>query len=248
MRPNPELEKYDANLGPETKHSLLSLIPRPKSLTTDNINLVRSVMRADSEYLTMRIDSKYNEKLVADQSLNAAQLQLLGPDLYAAQFLLYRKARVRMHGVEGFYQISLSQKSPLPENKCVPGWYIRDVDISDMRIMYEGLENFEGCMRIEGFIMRNNQYVDTWYVDRICAQHYQSLKRVDLSYCKKMTVGAVSALARCPLLEEVTLEGMEIEPVELRMACLDLLDIFPNLKIHGLDLFLEEEEMKESSE
>ena len=50
------------------------------------------------------------------------------------------------------------------------------------------------------------------------------------------------------LLEEVTLEGMEIEPVELRMACLDLLDIFPNLKIHGLDLFLEEEEMKESSE
>ena len=53
-------------------------------------------------------------------------------------------------------------------------------------------------MRIEGFIMRNNQYVDTWYVDRICAQHYQSLKRVDLSYCKKMTVGAVSALARCP--------------------------------------------------
>ena len=44
--------------------------------------------------------------------------------------------------LQGFYQISLSQKSPLPENKCVPGWYIRDVDISDMRIMYEGLENF----------------------------------------------------------------------------------------------------------
>ena len=55
-----------------------------------------------------------------------------------------------------------------------------------------------GCDRLERLVLRGNDLVDNWYIDRLCYQHSASLTALDISYCPLVDIVGISALARLP--------------------------------------------------
>jgi len=215
--------------------SVLSMFRLPESvLAVSNVQLFRSIILNNSDYLQKRVDEWCREYEKEDQSLLPARMKALGPELAAGHFLVHRGGAVRMLGSEEWVTKDEDGDIDLP-GIYDPQYKVAEIDLSNFKnFAIEGFQNTAHLQHLENIILRGNDRVSNWYIDTICCQHAGSLRRIDMSYCKLLTVEAVTALGRLPLLEEATLEGLSISALELQLACLQLLEERPHLIIRGV--------------
>lgn len=72
--------------------------------------------------------------------LRTERLDMLGPDLAAAHFIVFREGRVKFHGHTDWVFSNEDDEYDLPVFKT-EGFLLQEVDFSNMRVHYEGLEN-----------------------------------------------------------------------------------------------------------
>lgn len=228
---------------------IFNLITRTEGMSNENIQLMRTIIDVDTEALYFYKDQMMWLREVEDQTLRLTRLRALGADLAAAHFIVFRDGRVRFHGqAEWYCRDPDNDTYDLPRFKT-PGLLLKDVDASDMKLVYEGLQNLDGCQTLESINLSRSPHVDNWFVDRICYQHCHSLLSLDLSYCPHITVGAITALARLPKLKRLNVTGLNIE--HLPLACLTLEEELPGLEIIGINFeeqqtSLNEEQVEET--
>ncbi len=182
----------------------------------------------------------YCEKLRNDYSaLAVSQLflrqrfMLLGPDLSAAHFLLYRNCRVRFKGHDHWTEMVDGTVDEIPSS-YEPGWFVEAIDASDTRMVYEGLQNMRNLTFLKYLDLSYCPYVDVWCIDRITGEMCDSLEFLNLSGCPDVNWNAIESLWRLRKLKTLVLYDMD-HVKDLKLLCLLLLEVLPDLEIRGVD-------------
>ncbi|CAN8000112.1 unnamed protein product, partial [Ixodes hexagonus] len=157
---------------------------------------------------------------------------LLGPDLAAASFLVFRGASVKFHGKDEWYTKKEDGTTGLP---CTheEGWTVEAIDASDMDLVYEGLDNLTSLEGLKALRLCGCPFVDDWFLDRL-SQFKDSLEHLDLSGCPQITQRGLSALYRLRSLKTLTLRHLS-HVDHLQLVALMLEDAIPGCQVQGVD-------------
>ncbi|KAF2353052.1 Leucine-rich repeat [Trinorchestia longiramus] len=229
-----------ASLPPGEKPNILQLFKRGKGLNLDNVEFMRKVLKVDVEALKEFSAEKLLESDTEDQMYRVERERMVGPELAAAHFIVFRGGRVRFHGHSEWVKKDENDEYNLPREK-VDNLFVEDIDASSTDLLYEGLENFKGCQYLKSLNISRCKYADNFFLDRICLQHAHTLTSLNISHCNNISVGGITALCRLKKLQHLNVEGLFIP--YLPLACLSLEDEIPGLQISGVSYILEELEM-----
>ncbi|KAH9375377.1 hypothetical protein HPB48_006531 [Haemaphysalis longicornis] len=193
-------------------------------------------------------EATFERKLKREANLRAASQRffperhgILGPDLAAASFLVFRGARVKFRGKDGWHTKTEDDDTGLPY-KYEPGWVLEAIDATDTELYYEGLDNLsewavhytrpawkglKGASAVLG--------TPTWttgFLDRL-SQFRETLEHLDLSGCPQITERGLSALYRLRKLKTLTLGHLTHVP-HLKLVALMLEEALPGCKVLGI--------------
>lgn len=163
------------------------------------------------------------------QSYIPERNQILGDNLAASHFIVYRGGKVKFHGKEKWIVHDENIDLNLPD-RYVPTYIVQAIDCSGVNIFYEGLANFSGLHKLEWFSLNGCKQVDDWCLDRISNIFRDSIKYLDIRNCDKITYRGIGALHRCTKLEKLLLDSFT-KTKELEMTCLMLQELSPKLDI-----------------
>ena len=143
-----------------------------------NIIIQYSICRRQKDY----------QKLVDSQLFIRERLTTLGPDLSACMFLITRGCKIRLKGYTNWfeqtingYQVEYPEELPISYE---PGYYVEAIDMSDSKIVYEGLTNIRNLVYLKYLNISYCMEVDVWCMDRITGEFTDSLEYLDLSGCR----------------------------------------------------------------
>lgn len=186
---------------------------------------------------------KAYQELVKTQTFIKERLIALGPDLSAAHFLCHRGCRVRFRGkqppdadpddTETCFVTHENAQELLPD-QYEPGWYVEEIDASHSSLVYEGFQNLRNLIHLKRLDLSYSPLVDVWCIDRVCGEFQDSLEHLDISGCRALNWNAIESLWRFRKLRTLVLHDMD-HIKDLRLLCLMLLDVFPDLNIKGVD-------------
>lgn len=155
--------------------------------------------------------------------------QILGDNLAAAHFIVYRGGSVKFHGQTEWVKQDQNLEYKLP-NKYVPHLKIQAIDCSNVRLYYEGLVNFRGLQEIQWFSVNSCSEMDDWCLDSISGMFKDSLQYLDIRNCMKITDRGVGALYRMSKLRTLLIDD-QTRTKELELTCLMLQELNPQLQI-----------------
>lgn len=158
--------------------------------------------------------------------------QILGNDLAAAHFLVYRGGRVKFHGDENWTVLDDTTETKLP-NKFIPHYRVKAIDCSKVNIFYEGLENFRDLEKLQWLCLKGCKNIDDWCMDRITGMFKDSLTYLDVRNCN-ITYRGVGALYKTTKLETLLIDNVT-KSKEMEMTCLMLQELLPNLEIRNFE-------------
>lgn len=178
---------------------------------------------------------KLYNRLIEEQRFVQERLIALGPDLSAAYFLIARGCRVMFKGKNHWFPSDSKGKFPedLP-TAYVSGWYIEKIDASDSLLIYEGLQNIRNLIYLKSLDLSYCPLIDEWCMDRITGEFGESLEVLNLSGCTNIDWNGLECLWRFRKLKTLILRDMD-HVRDIKLICLMLLDIFPDLDIQGVD-------------
>lgn len=153
---------------------------------------------------------------------------ILGNDLAAAHFLLFRNAKVKFVGEKEWKTMNEDGDYEVPD-KYVHGLFIEAIDCENMEIYYEGLENLRRLKSLRFISFKNVKSFDDWCVDRISGSEFESLEVLDLSGTQ-VTERGIAALYRVPSLKKLILDKPK-RSIEWKLTLAMLQDIIPGLEI-----------------
>lgn len=186
-------------------------------------------------------EAAFERKLKREANLRAASQRffperhgILGPDLAAASFLVFRGARVKFHGKVGWHTQTEDDDTGLP-CKYEPGWLLEAIDATDTELHYEGLDNLTCLEGLKVLRLCGNPNVDDWFLDRL-SQFRETLEHLDLSGCPQITERGLSALYRLRKLKTLTLGHLTHIP-HLKLVALMLEEALPGCKVLGISYF-----------
>ena len=155
---------------------------------------------------------------------------ILGNDLAAAHFLVFRDAKVKF--VEQKNWIKLEDDEDIDNKlptKYVHGMFVEAIDCEDVEIYYEGLENLRRLKSLRFLSFKNVKSFDDWCLDRVSGSEFENLEVLNLAGTQITELG-LQALYRVPSLRKLILS----EPyrnVEWKLTLAMLQDIIPDLEI-----------------
>lgn len=167
------------------------------------------------------------------QSYIPQRNQILGDDLAASHFIIFRGGKVKFHGNDKWIIHDEKLEYNLP-NKYVPSFVVQAIDCSNVNLFYEGLENFSGLRKLEWLSLKGSKYIDDWCLDRISHLFRDNIKYLNLKNCKNITYRGIGVLYKLNKLETLVLDSFT-ETKELELTCLMLQELSPNLDIRTQD-------------
>lgn len=156
--------------------------------------------------------------------------EILGPDLAAAHFLLYRGGAVKFVSGKNWIRANKDDEIDLPK-KNHPAYKVEALRCDDMNLYYEGLENLRCLQHLKFLSYRNVKTFDDWYIDRVSGSQYPVLEVLDISGTKCTSRG-LWCLYRIPTLKLLIVDNPK-ESVEYELTCALLEETIPKLKIIG---------------
>lgn len=157
---------------------------------------------------------------------------ILGNELAAAHFIVYRGGAVKFFGEPNWVKKNENDEYNLP-SKYVPNKIVQAIDCSNVYLFYEGLDNFRNLQKIEWLKLKGCENMDDWCMDRISGS-IPTLKYLDIRNCKNITERGIGALYRTKKLETLLIDDMT-KTKSLELTCLMLLELLPRLKIKSQD-------------
>ncbi|XP_033212641.1 distal membrane-arm assembly complex protein 2 [Belonocnema kinseyi] len=167
---------------------------------------------------------KDNQKFIKER------LEILGADLAAAHFLLFRGGKVRFRG-----HTAWMKPEDYPHLPTVfDAKYILDaIDCTGMELFYEGLLNLENLTRVKWVSFRGNPVFDEWCLDRIVGQ-MPRLEYLDVSDCPKLNERGLEALYKLFNLKTLIVTNHQ-KSAAFELTCMMLGDCNPNLNYEILE-------------
>lgn len=157
--------------------------------------------------------------------------EILGNDLAAAHFIIYRKGKVKFVGDRDWMKMDSEEDEivPLP-NKYDPSYELEAIDCENMLLHYEGLENIRRLKKLRYLSFKNIKFFDDWCLDRISGSEFVKLEVLDVSGTA-VTANGLQALYRIPSLKKLILDFPGNEDHQFNLTIAMLQDIMPNLEI-----------------
>lgn len=178
----------------------------------------------------------YREKMrrLSGQKFFAERHGILGADLAAASFLIFRGALVKFHGNDEWFKKQKDDETGLPV-KYEPGWVVEAIDAANAELYYEGLDNLMCLEGLKALRLAGNPNVDDWFLDRL-SQFKETLEHLDISGCPQITEHGLAVLYRLRKLKTITL-GHLSHIKNLKLVGLMLEDAIPGCKVLGINYF-----------
>ncbi|XP_042874871.1 distal membrane-arm assembly complex protein 2-like [Penaeus japonicus] len=179
-----------------------------------------------------------------DQTFRKDRVAALGFDLAAAHFMVHRGGKVRFKGSQEWTQQDENEEYDLPGHYNA-NLVIEAIDASKTNLLYEGIECLNNLNKLTWLSVANCPHIDDWCIDRICGQYSSSLQHLDISHCTKITHRGIAALARLGELKSLHINGLE-NINDIKLLCLLLEDILPEIEIVGVD-YMDTSSLQKSS-
>ena len=184
-------------------------------------------------YNQYKIQKSY-QKLVDGQRFNRDRLIALGPDLAAAHFLLARGCGVKFTCHPEWTTPSQRYDNKTVPHTYVPGFHIEGIEAQDSQLIYEGFSSLRNLRHLKHLDVSYSPHIDAWCLDRITGEYQDTLEYLDLSGCKSLNWNGLECIWRLTRLKTLVLRDLE-HIVDLKMLCLLILDVLPDLEIQGVD-------------
>lgn len=188
------------------------------------------------------------EKLKFDQQFIERRLYILGSDLAAAHFVVFRGGAVKFANQSEWIRDDEKKNNEYDDNlpnSFNPDYILEAIDFSGTNIIYEGLINIENLQELKWLSFAFCPYINNWVIDKISGQHGDTLEYLDISYTN-ISAHALGALYRFKKLKTLKLYGFS-EDSEFIVACNKIKQDFPYLVIMGIPEELTEQ-LKDNAE
>jgi hypothetical protein len=207
--------KFSVFTNDELEPSTLSMIAQPIDFSPTGIkNWWKNYKVKKERFMQMYIPERH---------------AILGNDLGAAHFLLYRKGKVKFIGQEWLeMKTDDTYEVPLP-NKYDARYLIEAIDCENMELYYEGLENIRRLKKLKSISFKNVKLFDDWCLDRVSGSEFDSLEELNISGTI-VTPNGLQALYRVPTLRKLILDIPETDNSTWHLTIAMLQDINPNLE------------------
>merc|ERR1712037_109804 len=183
-------------------------------------------------YVHRQVNKAY-QKLVNTQLFNKDRVLALGPDLSAAYFVTALGGRVRFVGKPDWVELDKKLKLDLPRT-YESGWHVEAIDLSTTDICYEGLHNVRNLLQLKYLDISYCPNLDDFAIDRIVGEYQDTLETLDISGCVDLNFGSLECLWKLRRLKTLVLYDLD-HILDLKLLCVLLLEIFPDLDIRGVD-------------
>lgn len=173
-----------------------------------------------------------------NQRYSAERVKVLGSDLAAAHFTVFRGGAVRFRDQEDFIKWTNKREDynvKLPHT-YKPDYFVEAIDISNLIFYYEAFENFKNLYKLKWLRVRNNPILDNWCIDYI-SHTIPNLEYLDISSCPQVTAAGICGLQRLRKLKILETNSTD---VEVQMACYILEDVIPGLYVSIQDKVADE--------
>lgn len=202
----------------ESKSSLL------KTLTSD-------IVHADVSFKGIKkwMARKEEEKKIVMQGYIAQRHDILGNELAAAHFILFRGGAVKFFDEDRWIKADAQKRFELP-NQYVEDKILQAIDCNGMDIYFEGLVNFRNLRNVEWLSFNECDNIDDWCMDRISNIFSHSLSYLDLRDCPKITERGLGALYKMRNLKILYVDDIYLSN-EFEMTCIMLQQLNPDLQI-----------------
>ncbi|GAB6024461.1 hypothetical protein CHUAL_009620 [Chamberlinius hualienensis] len=167
-----------------------------------------------------------------DQRFIQQRLDILGPDLAAAHFIVHRGGAVKFKDTSMWIRKNDAGTYVLPR-KYIPRLFIEAVDLFGVPIIHTGLRNLEDLSHCRWMNFRGCQNVDDFFMDWL-GNYKDKLEYLDISNCPLLTERGVSSLARISCLKHLNVTNL-VNMKNPKLVCLLLDDELPNCQIVGVD-------------
>lgn len=175
------------------------------------------------------------KKMRHDQSFREDRLSILGCDLAAAHFTVYRGGAVKFCHLSNWVRDDKNKKRDYDDdlpNSYHPDYVVEAIDFSGTEIIYEGLKNIENLKMLKWLSFACCNFYDDWCLDRISGEFGETLEYLDISYTG-VTHHGLTALYRFKNLKTLKVYGYS-EYLEFWLFCQELKKAFPNMIIEGI--------------
>lgn len=175
------------------------------------------------------------DKLIFNQKFIPERLQILGCDLAAAHFVVFRGGAVKFcnkaEWIRDDTKTNKDYDDKLP-NTYDPDYIIEAIDFSKTPILYEGLQNIEKLAKLRWLSFENCPLFDNWCLDRITGEHYETLEYLNVSNTS-VTWHALNSLYRLKNLKTLKIDDESDDP-EFYIMCAEVKKSLPGLVIEGI--------------
>ncbi|XP_011254274.1 distal membrane-arm assembly complex protein 2 [Camponotus floridanus] len=163
---------------------------------------------------------KHNQRFIPERH------EVLGTDLAAAHFIVFRGGRVKFKG--NTYWVKKDEKGSYDLPNIYDHHYILEaVDASKVNLYYEGLSNLCGLNKLKWLSLKDSENIDDWGLDKISAE-FPELEYLDISGCKNITERGLESLYRMINLKTLIVTN-HYKSVAFELTCFMLEDCMPNL-------------------
>lgn len=173
---------------------------------------------------------KKEEEAIALQQYLPERNQILGNELAAAHFIVFKGGAVKF-----FNDNKWIKQHAITKDYNLPKFYEADkilqgIDCTDMNLYYEGLANLKDLKQVEWFSINGCDNLDDWAMDRISHIFSESLLYLDIRNCSEISHRGLGALCKMKKLKILYVDDITVSS-EFEMVCLMLQDLNPSLDI-----------------
>lgn len=183
--------------------------------------------------LQLYLKKKWYRNKLLEQKFLPERRAVLKSDLAAAHFITSRGGSVKFIEYSEWFGHNCPKKE-LPFT-YMPGFHIQCINANNIHLLREGLKNLENLSYLKSISFKGSPFFDDWCLDWLTKEYYAQLEELDISECKKITHRGLSCFYRFECLKKLTMKNM-VESPELKVSCLMLLDLMPDLEIEGMNL------------
>ncbi|KAK7060653.1 ATP synthase subunit s-like protein [Halocaridina rubra] len=204
-----------------------------KGITIDILHLLQKKIDLSPKAVKQWYQRWKSTKDLIDQSFLPERVSVLGCELAAAHFIVYRGGKVRAKGSNEWIVKDSDDNYDLPRH-YTPGYFVEAIDAPGTKLIYEGLECLGNLEYLQWLNLSNCSHLDDWCMDRICGQYGSTLRYLNISNCPKITSKGITTCARLRELRTLDLTGHHNNQ-DIELICLLLEDVNPQLEIIGIN-------------
>lgn len=154
------------------------------------------------------------------QEFIAERYDILGPDLAASHFIIFRGGSVKFQHSNEWFKADKNLDFDLP-NKYDPLYKVEAIKCDNMKLHYVGLNNLRWLQYLRSLSFHNVELFDDWCLDRVSSLECPKLETLDISKTK-CTHNGLSCLYRLNALKLLIVSDRKATvPFELSCALLE---------------------------